>query len=62
MKGEINRTWQSVTNINYKVLAIALANRLQKVIVGHISKHQLQLAYIKGSYIGTYARTILDIK
>jgi hypothetical protein len=49
----------SLTNTDYKILAIVLANRLQKVIDELISKHQS--AYIKGRYIGTNARTILDI-
>ena len=49
----------SLTNTDYKILAIVLANRLQKVIDALISKHQS--AYIKGRYIGTNARTILDI-
>jgi hypothetical protein len=49
----------SLTNTDYEILAIVLANILQKLIDILISKHQS--AYIKGRYIGTNARTILDI-
>ena len=48
----------SLTNTENNILAIELANRLQKIIDQLISKHQS--AYIKGRFIGTNARTILD--
>lgn len=46
----------SLTNTDYKIIAIVLANRLQKVI-----DRVYQSAYIKGRYIGINARTIHDI-
>lgn len=49
----------SLTNTDYKIIAIVLANRLQKVIDRLISKHQS--AYIKWRYIGINAQTIHDI-
>ena len=46
-------------NTDYKILAKALANRLQKVI-GHLI-YEEQVGYIKGRYIGEEIRTIEDI-
>lgn len=43
----------------YKILAIIIANRLQRIIDQLISKHQL--AYIKERFIGTHARNFLDV-
>ena len=45
-------------NTDYKLLAHALANRLQKILPGIISKDQN--AYIKQRFIGFNIRTILD--
>ena len=49
----------SLTNTDYKIIAFIFARRLQKIIDDYISKEQT--AYIKGRYIGTNARLILDI-
>jgi hypothetical protein len=45
----------SLTNTDYKIIAFLFARRLQKVIDDE------QTAYIKGRYIGSNARLILDI-
>ena len=49
----------SLTNIDYKILAAVLANRLQSVIQKLVSYNQS--AYVKGRYIGTNCRLICDI-
>lgn len=49
----------SLLNMDYKILAKVLANRLQKVISKII--HSNQVGYIKGRYIGDNIRTMLDI-
>jgi len=49
----------SLTNVDYKIFAFVLANRLQKVIHKIVSPHQT--AYIKGRYIGYNIRSVLDI-
>ena len=55
------KNWRPVSllNTDYKILAKALANRLQKVI-GHLICED-QVGYIKGRYIGEAIRTIEDI-
>ena len=62
-KGERNdlRNYRpiSLTNCDYKILAFVLAQRLQKVIDNLINKDQT--AYIKGRFIGSNARLLLDI-
>jgi hypothetical protein len=49
----------SLTNIHYKILANALASRLQSVIDTIISRNQT--ACIKGRFIGHSIRLLLDI-
>ena len=49
----------SVTNIDYKILAMVLANRMQNVISSVVSPDQT--AYIKGRYMGTNIRLVNDI-
>ena len=49
----------SLMNCDYKILAAILATRMQKVIKEIVSKSQT--GYIKGRYIGTNARNIIDI-
>jgi hypothetical protein len=49
----------SLSNVDYKILAFALANRLQTVI--HKIVPPGQTAYIKGRYIGENIRLLLDI-
>ena len=49
----------SFTNVDYKIFAHVLANRLQKVAKRIINRDQS--AYIKERYIGENARFILDI-
>ena len=49
----------SLTNTDYKIIAIIFAKRLQKILSGIINENQT--AYIKGRYIGMNARLILDI-
>ena len=49
----------SLTNVDYKILAMVLACRLQKVIHNIISPEQT--ACIKGRYIGTNIRLIEDL-
>ena len=49
----------SLSNVDYKILAFVLANRLQKVITKIISPEQV--AYIKERYIGQNIRLLLDI-
>ena len=55
------KNWRPVSllNTDYKILAKALANRLQKVI-GHLICED-HVGYIKGRYIGEAIRTIEDI-
>ena len=48
-----------LTNVDYKIFAHVLANRLQKIASRIIGKEQS--AYIKGRYIGENARMIIDI-
>ena len=48
----------SLTNTDYRVLAFMLATRLQKVIDNIIDPNQV--AYIKGRFIGTNIRLIID--
>ena len=56
------KNWRpiSLLNTDYKLLAHALSNRLQKVLSEIISVDQN--AYIKGRFIGYNIRTILDVK
>ena len=49
----------SLTNVDYKILAFVLANRIQNVIKSIINPNQV--AYIKGRYIGCNIRLIEDI-
>ena len=49
----------SLTNIDYRILAFTLAQRLQNIIGTVVSKNQT--GYIKGRFIGTNVRAILDI-
>ena len=49
----------SLTNTDYKIIAFIFARRLQKIINKLINPNQS--AYIKGRYIGSNARLILDI-
>lgn len=49
----------SLLNVDYKILAKALANRLQNVISNIVCSDQV--GYIKGRYIGDNIRTMLDI-
>ena len=55
------KNWRpiSLLNVDYKIMAKALATRLQKVISSVINSDQV--GYIKGRYIGDNIRTILDI-
>ena len=55
------KNWRRVSLLNkdYKILAKALANSLQKVI-GHLI-YEDQVGYIEGRYIGEAIRTIEDI-
>lgn len=48
----------SLTNVDYKILAFTLANRLHKVMGKLIGSQQT--AYIKGRFIGNNIRTVLD--
>jgi exonuclease III len=49
----------SLTNVDYKLLAVVLATRIQKVI-GKLVDHD-QTAYIKGRYCGTNIRLVHDV-
>jgi hypothetical protein len=49
----------SLTNVDYKILAFVLANRLQNVISKIISEDQT--GYIRGRFIGNNLRKLLDI-
>ena len=49
----------SLTNVDYRILAFTLAQRMQK-IVGTMISHD-QSAYIKGRYMGTNIRLVSDI-
>ena len=55
------KNWRpiSLLNVDYKIMAKALATRIQKVISSVINSDQV--GYIKGRYIGDNIRTILDI-
>ena len=55
------KNWRpiSLLNVDYKILAKVLANRLQKVISRIISPDQV--GYLKGRYIGDNIRAMLDI-
>ena len=48
----------SLTNIDYRILAFTLAERMQKVLGDIIND---QTAYIKGRYMGTNIRLVSDI-
>ena len=48
----------SLTNVDYRILAFTLAQRVQKVI-GNISNDQT--AYIKARYMGTNIRLVSDV-
>ena len=48
----------SLTNVDYRILAFTLAQRVQKVIGNIISNDQT--AYIKGRYMGTSIRLVSD--
>ena len=49
----------SLLNVDYKILAKVLANRLQQVISRIISPDQA--GYLNGRYIGDNIRAMLDI-
>ena len=49
----------SLTNVDYRILAFTLAQRMQKTIGNMISNDQS--AYIKGRYMGTNIRLVSDI-
>ena len=49
----------SITNVDYKILAFTLANRVQKVIHDIIDPDQV--AYIQKRFIGTNIRLITDV-
>jgi len=49
----------SLTNVDYRILAFIMSNRVQAVIKDIISSDQT--AYIKGRYMGTNIRLISDI-
>ena len=49
----------SLTNVDYRILAFTLAQRMQKIVGTMISNDQS--AYIKGRYMGTNIRLVSDI-
>ena len=49
----------SLTNVDYRILAFTLAQRMQKIIGNVINNGQS--AYIKGRYMGTNIRLVIDI-
>ena len=49
----------SLTNVDYRILAFTLAQRVQKVIGNIISNDQT--AYIKGRYMGTNIRLVSEV-
>ena len=49
----------SLTNVDYRILAFVLSNRLQNIIPSIVNTDQT--AYIKGRYIGQNIRLLLDI-
>ena len=49
----------SLTNVDYRILAVTLAQRVQKVIGNIISNDQT--AYIKGRYMDTNIRLVSDV-
>ena len=49
----------SLTNTDYRILAFILASRLQNVVDHIIDSNQV--AYVKGRYIGSNIRLVLDI-
>ena len=49
----------SLTNVDYRILAFVLANRLQKVIGSIVNNDQT--AYIKGRYMGYNIRLVSDV-
>ena len=49
----------SLTNVDYRILAFTLAQRMQRVMSDIISYDQS--AYIKGRYMGTNIRLVSDI-
>ena len=48
----------SVTNVDYRILAFTLAERVQQVVGDLVSTDQS--AYIKGGYMGTNIRLVND--
>ena len=62
-KGDVNDIANyrpiSLTNVDYRIVAFVLANRVQNVI-GSIVNHD-QTAYIKGRYMGTNIRLVSDV-
>ena len=49
----------SLTNVDYRILAFTLAQRMQKIMSNIISNDQC--AYLKGRYMGTNIRLVSDI-
>ena len=49
----------SLTNVDYRILAFVLSNRLQNIIPSIVNTDQT--AYIKGRYMGQNIRLLLDI-
>ena len=49
----------SLTNVDYRILAFVLANRMQKVIGSIVNNDQT--AYIKGRYMGYNIRLVSDV-
>lgn len=49
----------SLTNVDYRILAFVLANRIQKVIGSIVNNDQT--AYIKGRYMGYNIRLVSDV-
>ena len=51
----------SLTNVDYRMLAFTLAQRVQKVIGIRNIRSNDQTAYIKGRYMGTNIRLVSDV-
>ena len=49
----------SLTNVDYRILAFTLAERIQNVISGIISHDQT--AYIRGRYMGSNIRLVAEV-
>ena len=49
----------SLLNVDYKIISTAIANRFKKVLNRIINP--IQLAYIKGRYIGENSRLVFDV-